>query len=186
MTDPTLAALLASLQAAVKALVDFLLNQDAAPAGWVPVMGPEDYAARVWAAIRATDLKGLSPSLTYTVFHLETGGGRSKRGLVTLNATRNLSNRHKGKTWKGPTYFVSKEDADLRVYKSLEESVADFVQLMHDPLYRTALAASQAGDAAAYFHALKTPDPSRPEIGYSTQADYVQALSQRHKELGNG
>jgi hypothetical protein len=119
---------------------------------------------------------GFDPRCAYLMADMENGIAEGML-TATFQATNSLYNRHKGRTWTGPTYYASAADPDLRVFDSLESSVDDFIQLMNDPLYRDALQAALDYDVQAYINAVAA-------VGYSAQADYKSALINRARTLG--
>lgn len=143
---------------------------------------PAGRRARVRAAINSQDLKGIPARLLETVADLETDAFKSK----ALLATNSLFNRHKGSgkgEWTGRTYYASPSDQDLRVYASLEQSVRDIVQLLHDGLYKDALAAAMANDAPRFFTALARGDGKNGYVGPANTtkaALYVVGLNTRY------
>lgn len=172
------------------ALLLFMFAPDTfASVNFKPITGPADFKNRVMAELTAAEkagrLAGIDKNLIYAHYDFETGGGRNERGLVTLNATRNLGNRHKGLTWTGPTYFVSPSDPDLRVYPSLSAAIDDYIQLIsQDGLYATAFQAGRMGSAWNYFSALKHPDANKPQIGYDTSdPNYDRDAYARYQQL---
>jgi flagellum-specific peptidoglycan hydrolase FlgJ len=124
--------------------------------------------------VRPLSLSPLATGALYAQAKLETGDFKSRAFL----ATNSLFNRHAGSGagyWSGRTFYVSPQDADLRIYTDIGQSARDMAQLLQDPLYARALYALRQGDTSGYFSAVAA-------AGFSTQSTYAYALQRVYND----
>ena len=121
---------------------------------------------------------GVDPRVLVAQAALETGWGRSVIRDSAGNSSHNLFNIKANSRWQGETVGVQTleyrdglpqlEYAQFRAYASLEEGMADYVQLIrNNPRYQQAR--EQAGDPVAYLQALQ-------QAGYATDPEYASKI----------
>lgn len=141
---------------------------------------PEAFIERVWPyAQRAAAALGVDPRMLVAQAALETGWGRHMPRAADGSAGHNLFGIKAGRGWQGERSShltqefrdgrMQTERADFRRYDSIEQSFADYVNLLRgSPRYAPALAA--AGNNHAYASALQ-------RAGYATDPQYATKLT---------
>lgn len=141
---------------------------------------PEAFIERVWPyAQRAAAALGVDPRMLVAQAALETGWGRHMPRAADGSAGHNLFGIKAGRGWQGERSShltqefrggrMQTERADFRRYDSIEQSFADYVNLLRgSPRYAPALAA--AGNNHAYASALQ-------RAGYATDPQYAAKLT---------
>lgn len=150
--------------------VDSVSAPFASPAEFVETLLP--------LAETAARALGVDPRVLVAQAALETGWGRSIIRDSEGNSSHNLFNIKAGSSWQGDSVGVQTleyreglpqpEYAQFRAYASLEEGMADYVQLIQtNPRY--AQAREQAADPVAYLQALQ-------RAGYATDPEYASKI----------
>lgn len=123
-------------------------------------------------AAKNVDWKNIPPKFGLALSDVESGAGT---GSVYVK-TRNLFSITKGSTWTGPVYRAG-SGLDFRIYRTLEESMADWVKLLHKPIYGKALAAALSGDFPMFAAEIK-------KAGYdASEPKYAAILVDRFKAI---
>jgi flagellar protein FlgJ len=142
---------------------------------------PDEFVSRVYPAIeRAAQALGVSPQGMLAQAALETGWGRRLARTAAGASSLNLFGIKADDHWTGARVAADtvefsggvavQKRASFRAYGSVEESVADFAQLIGtSPRYRDAVA--QGSDPQAYIQAIA-------KSGYATDPDYANKLNQ--------
>jgi flagellar protein FlgJ len=142
---------------------------------------PEEFVGQVYPAIqRAAQALGVSPQGMLAQAALETGWGRRLARTAGGASSLNLFGIKADDHWTGARVAADtvefsggvavQKRASFRAYGSVEESVADFAQLIGtSPRYRDAVA--QGSDPQAYIQAIA-------KSGYATDPDYANKLNQ--------
>lgn len=135
----------------------------------------------------SADFEDAAVNCLFAQYKIETASGTA----WYFPTTKNLWNRHVGTgrgEWIGSGkpksslvegldfIYVSPGDPDIRCFESEAQCCRDYVELMNDPLYEQAKAGLLRGSAPDYFNALHA-------AGFSTQADYAQALQRTYDAL---
>lgn len=107
--------------------------------------------------------------------HLETGGGTST-ALRTYNNGFGFHAVGPGNAfWDGKTTYLTTEGENLRVYKSLADSIRDYIRLIQ-ARYPAAVHAAENGSIPQYFAGLVAG-------GYATDPNYFSDLVARYKAI---
>lgn len=128
------------------------------------------FAATMLGAMGRVDMKGIRKDLALSVFDLETGTGTGE----IFRATNNPGSIKSTAGWVGrPAY------KNTRVYRTLEEGIADWVRLIStSPRFALAYAAAQAGHWRDFFSGLE-------KGGYeiSIYPPYSARLERRYSDI---
>ena len=147
-----------------------------------------------WQRVPDGERAGISVEKVYTVSHLETGGGNGR----PFQRSMNLYSIHAGEPdpkqpgsgvyimhpknefWDGRYYDTqdpkNKANERLRVYKSLTDSIRDFLRLLRGSRYTRSRALLYSGSAQAFFQALH-------EDGFNPFASYPRELARVYNEV---
>jgi peptidoglycan hydrolase FlgJ len=146
-----------------------------------PMASPADFITRMLPPIRrAAGALGIDPKAMLAQAALETGWGQRMPRNADGSSSHNMFGIKAGEEWTGGRAIAdSMEVANgvavprrtaFRAYGSIEDSVADFANLLKSsPRYRDALAAG--GDAQAYIVGIG-------KSGYATDPEYANKLNQ--------
>ncbi len=115
-------------------------------------------------AAKNVEWSGIPPKFALAMSDLETGKGT---GSVFLK-TKNLFSISVGSGWKGHwngKVYTSTAGISFRSYDTLEDSMRDFVTLLHFPLYKNALQEALVGNIGGFANAIKAAgyDASEPK-----------------------
>jgi len=136
---------------------------------------PNSFRAEFLRRAKSIDWQGIKIEAALAQSSWETGDA-AKNSVFVNGKTNNLFNITKGSSWTGPVYRAP-SGLDFRVYNSWEESMRDWVRLMHTNYYATALLKELSGDHAGFFKELK-------RLGYdATDKDYAAHLTTRYEEI---
>jgi peptidoglycan hydrolase FlgJ len=146
----------------------------------LPMATPADFVKRMLPPIRrAAGALGIDPKVMLAQAALETGWGQRMPRTADGSSSHNMFGIKAGEEWTGARAVAdSMEVANgvatprrtaFRAYGSIEDSVADFANLLqHSPRYRDAVAAG--GDAQAYIAGIG-------KSGYATDPEYANKLN---------
>jgi peptidoglycan hydrolase FlgJ len=146
-----------------------------------PMATPADFVNRMLPPIRrAAGALGIDPKVMLAQAALETGWGQRMPRNADGSSSHNMFGIKAGEEWTGARAVAdSMEVANgvatprrtaFRAYGSIEDSVADFANLLkHSPRYRDAVDAG--GDAQAYIAGIG-------KSGYATDPEYANKLNQ--------
>jgi peptidoglycan hydrolase FlgJ len=146
-----------------------------------PMATPADFVNRMLPPIRrAAGALGIDPKVMLAQAALETGWGQRMPRNADGSSSHNMFGIKAGEEWTGARAIAdSMEVANgvatprrtaFRAYGSIEDSVADFANLLkHSPRYQDAIAAG--GDAQAYIAGIG-------KSGYATDPEYANKLNQ--------
>ncbi len=158
------------------------INQQ--PAQQLRTDSPESFVKSLFPAVkRFASQVGLDPAMMVAQAALETGWGKHIVGGVN-SGSNNLFNIKADSRWAGQKVktqtleykngIAVQEHAQFRKYRSIEESIQDFIQFVQDqPRYQSAW--QQKGDGLSFIRQLH-------QAGYATDPQYtekVQAVYQR-------
>ncbi len=117
---------------------------------------------------------GIDPRMALAVASFETGDN-SPNSIFFNGQTNNLFNISKG-SWSGAT-FTAPSGQVFRRYATWQDSMRDWVVLMHTAYYAPALPYALSGDSQSFFKALK-------ELHYdTTDPSYAADLQARYQEV---
>lgn len=121
---------------------------------------------------RNVEWGGIDPRMALAVADVETGYGNGN----VFQQTMNLFSITRG-SWTGPVYKAA-SGLEFRRYNSWDDSMRDFVRLMHASRYSKALAGALAGDFKTFAQELKA-------AGYdASQPKYAEILEARYNTIG--
>lgn len=154
------------------ALAALLFVLTRAPSAPVKMTGfsRAEFHKRFAEVARRVDWRGIPWRFALAQSDLETGHGTG--GVFAQ--TQNLFSITRG-GWTGEVYKVPSNGLEFRKYRSWEESMTDWVKLMHYRLYAKALTAALANDFKGFAREIKAAgyDATNPKYASALESVYA-------------
>ena len=141
-----------------------------------PSLSRKEFAQKFLEAAKSVDWRGIPVRFAMAQSDVESGAGTS----ALCKEGNNLFGLQVGSGWRGAwngDVFTFKSGARFRKYNSWSDSMKDWVQLMHFPLYRNALNYAVAGNLTGWAAEMK-------RVGYDASTPtYAKVIEERYRAL---